>query len=38
MKICSIASRERRKPDHAARVLTGFFLLVIVFVLMTIFL
>lgn len=29
MKICSIASRERRKPDHAARVLTGFFLLVI---------
>ena len=29
MKIRSIASRERRKPDHAARVLTGFFLLVI---------
>ena len=29
MKICNIASRERRKPDHAARVLTGFFLLVI---------
>ena len=29
MKIRSIASQERRKPDHAARVLTGFFLLVI---------
>ena len=29
MKIRSLAGRERRKPDHAARVLTGFFLLVI---------
>ena len=29
MKIRGSASRERRKPDHAARVLTGFFLLVI---------
>ncbi len=29
MNIRSIASRERRKPDHAARVLIGFFLLVI---------
>lgn len=29
MNIRGIAGRERRKPDHAARVLTGFFLLVI---------
>ena len=28
-KIRGMAGRERRKPDHAARVLTGFFLLVI---------
>ena len=30
MKTRGIAGKERRKPDHAARVLTGFFLLVIV--------